>query len=83
MSADRFCDDCAWPEACSAEMDCRRRSAGEVRAAALPEDAARIIAALSEADPEAPAGAVLLVAARAPALTVAVTRALGRIGGRA
>lgn len=40
--SDRWCDDCAWPEACAAEVCCRRREAGEIRSAAPSETAAKI-----------------------------------------
>lgn len=32
-----WCNDCAWPEACAARMECERRRLGEVRAAAMPQ----------------------------------------------
>lgn len=31
----RFCDDCAWPEDCSARLECERRNRLEVRAAGV------------------------------------------------
>lgn len=40
--SDRWCDDCAWPEECAAEVCCRRREAGEIRSAAPSETAAKI-----------------------------------------
>lgn len=36
-NADRWCNDCAWPEDCAARMECHRRDAGEVRGAEPPE----------------------------------------------
>jgi hypothetical protein len=30
-----WCDDCAWPEACSASRECARREAREAQAASL------------------------------------------------
>ncbi len=34
-----WCNDCAWPVECAAVRGCHRRDQGEVRAAALPEEA--------------------------------------------
>lgn len=53
--SDRWCDDCAWPEACADEACCRRREAGEIRSAAPSETAAKIARAALVWPAQAPA----------------------------
>lgn len=48
VNAERWCNDCAWPEQCAARMECQRREAGEVRSAAAEARKAPLIKGLTE-----------------------------------